>query len=184
MIRTLRLDLHAVQPDEYERLAVDRADPELWLARGFSNPHQHLVLEPGPLRYRIPRIRAEPQLAKYLLRMIVLRDRAEIIGSAGFHSGPDEAGMIEIGIGIEPAFRGQGYAQEALRGMWDWVVRDPRVKSLRYTVTPANAPSQAIIGKFGFHFLGQQIDDEDGPEDIFEMDVDEYLAKFGPITPD
>ncbi|OIQ74264.1 hypothetical protein GALL_440870 [mine drainage metagenome] len=91
--------------------------------------------------------------------------------------------MIEIGISIEPAFRGQGYAQEALRGMWDWVVRDPQVKTLRYTVTPENAPSQAIIGKFGFSFLGQQIDDEDGPEDIFEMDVDEYRAKFGLITP-
>lgn len=179
LIRTLRLDLHAVQPVEYELLAVDRDDPRLWADRGFSNPHKHLVLDPGPLPYRIPRIRTDPALAKYLLRLVVLRESSEIIGSLGFHAAPDEAGMIEIGMGIEPAFRGQGYATEALSGMWEWVIRNPQVKTLRYTVTPENGPSQAIIKKFGFHFVGQQIDEEDGPEDIFEMDRMEYAKKFG-----
>ncbi len=178
LIQTLRLDLHAVQPNEYELLALDRAHAELWIDRGFCNPHGHLVAEPGPLPYRIPRIRESPELAKYLLRMIVLRDVGEIIGSSGFHSGPDIEGMIEIGLGIEPEFRGYGYAQEALRGMWDWVVGDPLVRTLRYTVTPDNTPSQAIIKKFGFHSVGVQIDEEDGPEDIFEMTRDEYLTKF------
>ena len=178
LLQTSRLDLHAVQPGEYELLAVDRAHPDLWIDRGFNNPHQHLVAEPGPLPYRIPRIREQPELAKYLLRMIVLRVAGEIIGSSGFHAGPDADGMIEIGLGIEPSFRGQGYAQEALRGMWDWVVCDELVNTLRYTVSPDNAPSQAIIKKFGFHLVGLQIDEEDGPEDIFEMSVDEYVTKF------
>lgn len=180
LIQTTRLDLHAIQPREYDLLAVDRDDPKLWIDRGFSNPHKHLVTDPGPLPYRIPRIQAEPGLAKYLLRLIVLRDRAEIIGSVGFHAGPDAAGMIEIGIGIEPEFQGQGYAQEALRGMWDWVVCAELVNTFRYTVSPENEPSQAIIKKFGFHLLGQQIDEEDGPEDIYEMGINEYAWKFGP----
>jgi ribosomal-protein-alanine N-acetyltransferase len=179
LIQTTRLDLHAVQPSEYELLAVDRADPALWIDRGFSNPHGHLVDDPRPLPYRIPQIKAQPELAKYLLRMIVLRDRREIIGSAGFHAGPDETGMIEIGLGIVLQFQGQGYAQEALSGMWDWVSGRGLVQTLRYTVGRENAPSQAIIKKFGFHFQGQQIDEEDGPEDIFELSVEEYRAKFG-----
>lgn len=178
LIETPRLGLHAVQPHEYEILALDRADPTLWIDRGFANPHQHLVDDAGPLPHRIPRIRAQPELAKYLLRMVVLRDLGEIIGSAGFHAAPDESGMIEIGLGIVPACQGQGYAQEALRGMWDWVAADPLVQTLRYTVGPENGPSQAIIKKFGFHYVGQQIDEEDGPEDIFEMTVDEYQRKF------
>ena len=82
--------------------------------------------------------------------------------------------MIEVGMGIEPAFRGQGFAQELVLGMWGWVIDQPDVKILRYTVSPDNAPSQAIIKKFGFHFQGQQIDDEDGPEDIYEMSVEEF----------
>jgi RimJ/RimL family protein N-acetyltransferase len=53
-------------------------------------------------------------------------------------------------------------------------VHEPRVKTLRYTVSPENFPSQAIIKKFGFAYCGQQIDEEDGPEDIYEMSADTY----------
>jgi RimJ/RimL family protein N-acetyltransferase len=45
-------------------------------------------------------------------------------------------------------------------------------------VAPDNAPSQAIIRKLGFEFRGQQIDEIDGPEDIFELSAEEYRARF------
>ncbi|MEI6217127.1 MAG: GNAT family N-acetyltransferase [Actinomycetes bacterium] len=178
LIRTAHLDLHTVTPGDYELLAVNRADPKLWQGRGFANPFGHLVDDPGPLPFRIPRIAKDPTLAKYLLRMAVYRPTSEIIGSAGFHDGPNAEGMIEIGLGLVPEFRGQGLAQELLHGMWGWVVDDPKVKVLRYTVSPDNAPSQAIIKKFGFIYQGQQIDEEDGPEDIFEMSANQYRLKF------
>lgn len=178
LIRTPRLDLHAVLPAEYALLAVDRADPRLWVDRGFANPHRHLVDDPGPLPHRVPRIAADPDAAPYLLRLAVLRDAGVVIGSAGFHDRPDAAGMIEIGLGVEPAFRGQGYAQEMLRSMWGWVIDQPGVVTLRYTVSPDNAPSQAIIRKLGFAYMGQQIDEEDGPEDIFEMSAADYRHRY------
>lgn len=179
LIRTDNLDLHTVRPEDYEKLAINRGDPTLWNDRGFTNPLGHLVDDPGPLPHRIPRILADPSLAKYLLRLAVYRPEQIIIGSAGFHMAPDADGMIEIGLGIEPAYRGRGFAQELLHGMWGWVVQDPQIKTLRYTVSPTNVPSQAIIAKVGFTFVGQQIDEEDGPEDIFEMSADQYRLKFG-----
>lgn len=174
LISTERLDLHAVLPAEYALLAVDRADSRLWVDRGFANPFRHLVDDPGPLVHRIPRIATDPEAAPYLLRLAVLREAGVVIGSAGFHDRPDESGMIEIGLGVVPEFRGQGYAQEMLHGMWGWVIDQPGVVTLRYTVSPDNAPSQAIIRKLGFTYVGQQIDEEDGPEDIFEMSAAEY----------
>lgn len=177
-IITRRLDLHTVLPCECERLAVDRADPGLWVDRGFANPYGHLRDDPGPLPYRLPMIQAHPQWAPYLLRMAVHREEAVIIGSAGFHGMSDARGMIEIGVGIEPHWRGQGYATEVLHGMWGWVIDQPGVRVLRYTVSPENAPSQAIIRRLGFAWCGQQMDPEDGPEDIFEMDADEYRDRF------
>ncbi len=178
VIRTARLDLHALRPDEYEVLAVDRDDPRLWLDRGFTNPHRHLVDDPGPLPHRIPRVRRDPASAPYLLRLAVLRERGEIVGSAGFHALPDDRGMIEIGFGIEPAFRGQGLGRELLHGMWHWVVNQPEVRVLRYTVALDNAVSQHIVRGLGFTHLGVQQDEEDGPEDIFEMTVAEYLDRY------
>lgn len=177
-IETERLFLHAVLPAEYELLAVDREDPRLWQDRGFSNPHGHLIQDAGPLPHRIPRIRKNPELAPYLLRLAVLKESQAIIGSAGFHMEPDHHGMIEIGLGVVEPFRGQGLAQEILHGMWRWVIDQPRVLTLRYTVSATNAPSVAMIKKFKFHYVGQQIDQDDGPEDIYEMKVAEYRDRF------
>lgn len=83
--------------------------------------------------------------------------------------------MVEIGLGVEPSERGRGYAQEMLRGIW--VIDQPGVRTLRYTVSPDNAPSQAIIRRFGFVHRGQQIDDVDGPEDVFELSAEEYRRR-------
>lgn len=178
MLRTAHLDLHTVRPADYALLAADRSDPRLWVDRGFANPHGHLVDDPGPLPYRLPRIAANPAAAPYLLRMAVLRDEAVIVGSAGFHDLPDETGMIEIGLGIAPPFRGRGLAQELLHGMWRWVIDQPGVRMLRYTVSPTNAPSQHIIRGLGFAHVGVQMDEIDGPEDIFEMAAVDYRARF------
>jgi [ribosomal protein S5]-alanine N-acetyltransferase len=178
LIRTARLDLHTVLPAEYDLLAANRAHRRLWLDRGFTNPLGHLVDDPGPLPYRIPRIAADPDAAPYLLRLAVLRVEGIVIGSAGFHDRPDQDGMIEIGLGVEPTYRGRGYAQEMLLGMWGWVVDTPGVRTLRYTVSPDNEPSQAIIRKLGFAYCGQQIDEVDGPEDIFELSAVDYRERF------
>ena len=178
LIRTDRLDLHTVRPADYDLLMRDRAHPRLWVDRGFTNPYRHLVDDPGPLPYRIPRVTLDPDAAPFLLRMAVLREESVIVGSAGFHARPDDDGMIEIGMEIVPSYRGRGLAQEMLHGMWRWVVEQPGVRTLRYTVSPDNAPSQAIIRKLGFEFRGQQIDEEDGPEDIFELSAAEYRTRY------
>ena len=86
---------------------------------------------------------------------------------------------MEIGIGIEEKFWGNGYATEALLGMWRWVIEQPGVERLRYTVSPSNTASVRIIEKFGFHHIGQQMDEIDGPEDIYEMSVLEFKEKWG-----
>ena len=62
--------------------------------------------------------------------------------------------------------------------MWEWVSKDPLVKILRYTVSPTNLASIALINKFDFPKIGQQIDEEDGPEDIYELSVNEFLDKL------
>jgi RimJ/RimL family protein N-acetyltransferase len=178
VIQTNRLLLYTVLPREYEVLAIDQADPNLWLDRGFSDPDKYFLNNPNPIKYRLPRVRQNPEYAKYLLRVAVLKDNPIIIASAGFHDAPDIDGMIEIGFGVDKRYQGRGFGQELLHGMWAWVVTDPQIKTLRYTVSPDNLISQHIIKKFGFIFKGQQIDEEDGPEDIYELSASDYKLKF------
>ncbi len=46
---------------------------------------------------------------------------------------------LEIGLGIETEYQNQGFAKEALLGMWRWALAFPEVQTFRYTVSPENA---------------------------------------------
>jgi RimJ/RimL family protein N-acetyltransferase len=127
----------------------------------------------------VPQVKVDPTLNKWFVRFIVLKESREIIGSTSFHGAPDSEGMIEIGLGIEPAFQGKGYAKESLQAMWSWAVNSPEVRTLRYTVSPDNLPSIAVIKYFDFDYKGQQMDDIDGPEDIYEINAVEFSKRWG-----
>jgi RimJ/RimL family protein N-acetyltransferase len=178
VIITPRLELHHIPVDGLISLYEEKKDQLAIAGRDISNPHHNLIKDEGPLGWRVPQVKADPSTNKWFVRFIVLAQSREIIGSTSFHGVPDEVGMMEIGIGIEDLFQGNGYAKEALLGMWRWVCGEPGVKVLRYTVSPTNIPSVKIIEGFGFAHIGQQIDEEDGPEDIYEMSVEEFMAKW------
>jgi hypothetical protein len=36
-----------------------------------------------------------------------------------------------------------------------------------------------VINYFGFEYKGQQIDEEDGPENIYEMSTKDFMARWG-----
>ena len=178
-ISTPRLELHHIPVDGLISLFEEKEDVLAIAGRDFKNPHGQLVIEPGPLGWRVPQVKINPEVNKWFVRFIVLKETREVIGSTSFHSAPDGEGMIEIGLGIEEKFWGQGFAKEALSGMWRWVVDQPGVKTLRYTVSPTNIASIKVIEYFGFARMGQQMDEIDGPEDIYEMSVEDFRKKWG-----
>jgi RimJ/RimL family protein N-acetyltransferase len=178
-IITSRLELHHIPVEGLISLFEDKDDRLAIAGRDITNPHQNLITSPGPLAWRVPQVKVDPQKNKWFVRFIVLASSREIIGSTSFHGAPDSSGMIEIGLGIEDAFQRQGFAKEALKGMWLWVCAFPEVKTLRYTVSPDNLASIKVIEYFGFKFMGQQIDEIDGPENIYEESAEVFRRKWG-----
>lgn len=178
-IITPRLELHHIPVDGLISLFEEKDDRLAIAGRDITNPHQNLIASPGPLAWRVPQVKGNPDVNKWFVRFIVQTGSREIIGSTSFHSAPDASGMIEIGLGIEDAFQNQGFAKEALTGMWLWACEFPEVKTLRYTVSPDNLASIRVIEYFGFAFMGQQIDEIDGPENIYEESAAGFKAKWG-----
>ena len=174
-----RLELHHLSAEGIIELFEEKSDAKAIACRDFTNPHKNLIENSGPLAWRVPQVKVDPSLNKWFVRFIVLKERREVIGSSSFHGAPDADGMIEIGLGIEPAFQGKGYAKESLRAMWRWAVSFPEVRTLRYTVSPDNLPSIAVIKYFGFDYKGQQMDEIDGPEDIYEMSAEDFSKRWG-----
>jgi len=173
---TSRLDLHLITSAELFALVSIPPERDPFAHRLFNNPHQVLTGETIPHANRIADVRNNPEHIKWYYRLIVHRADNILIGSASFHAAPDEHGMLEIGLGITPTYTGQGFATEAIIGMWDWASQQPEVTTLRYTVSPTNRASQAIISKFPVEHKGQQIDEEDGPEDIYEISANAWQS--------
>jgi ribosomal-protein-alanine N-acetyltransferase len=179
VIGTHRLELHHICAEDLVTLFEEPEDLSIYEGKSYSNPYRHLMDDKGPLAWRVPQVKEDPALNRWFVRWIVLRSTGEIIGSTSFHGAPNSDGMIEIGLGIHEGFRNLGYAKESLLGMWRWAMGEPQVEILRYTVGVNNAPSIHVIESLGFHYQGEQIDEEDGPESIFEMSRNEFLVKFG-----
>ena len=174
VIYTTRLELHHLSVAELVSLFETPEDPWIYAGKGFTNPHRELIDSSGPLAWRVPQVKVEPQLNKWFVRWMVLKESQEIIGSTSFHGAPDESGMIEIGLGVCPKFQRQGFAHEALAGMWGWVCTQESVQILRYTVDASNTASIALVNKFGFNHIGQQMDEIDGPEEIYELSAENF----------
>ena len=178
LIQTERLDLHHIEAADLINLFENRNDAQALSGKAFTNPLRVLIDFQGPLAWRVPQVKESAEVNKWFVRWAVLRSTQEVIGSTSFHGAPDANGMMEIGLGVEAAFQRQGFGKEILQGMWGWVVKEPGVKILRYTVSPTNTASIALINSFGFNFMGEQIDEIDGPESIYEMSADAYRKKF------
>ena len=174
-----RLELHHLAADDMVALFEDPGHADVWPSAMYTNPHGVLTHGDSPLAWRVPQVRRDPSVNKWFVRWMVLRSTREIVGSLSFHGPPDADGMLEIGLGVHESFRRRGYAREALLCMWRWAAGEPGVCRFRYTVDPGNTASVELVRRFGFAHVGQQIDEIDGPEDVYEMSVGDFVARHG-----
>ena len=122
-------------------------------------------------RRRALQVETDPASAVWITRAIVDTNRAIAVGRAGFHGPPDADGAVEVGYAVDPAFRRQGYARAALAALLRWAKDDPSIRTVRASISPDNLASRALVDQYGFVAVGEQIDDEDGLEIIFELDI-------------
>ena len=77
--------------------------------------------------------------------------------------------MVEVAYPVDPAYRRRGYVRAMLRELLRRAAGEPSVKTVRATISPGNVGSLATISGFGFAEVGEQWDEEDGRELIFEV---------------
>jgi [ribosomal protein S5]-alanine N-acetyltransferase len=119
------------------------------------------------LRIRLEDIAEHPDWAPWLVRAIVDRSQPRMLGYINFHRAPDSNGLVEVGYTIFSEHRRRGYAEEASRALFGWAL-GKGAKRLRASISPDNDPSLRMIQKLGFQWVGQQWDELDGLELVFE----------------
>lgn len=173
MIRSERLELPLLTLAQLDRLAVGEGD-SVGAELGATLSPIWVDEVRWLARMRAEQIRRRPEDALWLLRPILLRvadDSRTAVGYLNFHGGPDEGGMVEVGYTLLPEARGHGYAIEAVRATFDWATQVHGIRHFRAAVAPGNERSLNLIGKLGFRQTGEQWDEVDGLELVFELEL-------------
>ena len=164
-----------------ELIALDHATMEALAAGDLPSALRTAPVALGPFfasddqrgvwARRALQIAQDPQEAHWVTRIVWDPVERRAVGRAGFHGRPDHRGMVEVGYEIDPTLRRRGYARAALEAMLAWAEGEIEVHVVRASVSPDNDPSLRLIEQFGFQLVGDQWDDEDGRELVFERDA-------------
>ncbi len=134
------------------------------LPSGWPDKHDERFL-----RLRLAQLQADPEAEPWLVRAIILRGpRRRMIGHIGFH-GPPKEGAAEMGYTIFERYRRRGFALEAAVSLMDWASSEHGVNRFIVSISPENEPSLALAAKMGFQRAGEQVDEVDGLEYVFEL---------------
>lgn len=132
-----------------------------------------ICLDPGWRQIwtiRSEQVAKAPDDAVWVTGVVVDERTSTVVGQAGFHGPPDERGMVEVGYEIDPAVRRRGYARAALEALVRRAATEQAVTVVRASISPDNVASNVLTGSFGFDRVGEQWDEEDGLEILFELD--------------
>lgn len=150
-------------------LAAANAASPVPLSEYFADPDWR-----GTWRMRSEQVEQDPASAAWVTGVIWDERQQVAVGRAGYHGPPDQSGMVEIGYAVDPAYRRRGYARAALEVLLQRAAHEPQVKTVRVTISPGNAASYALASQYGFVEVGEQWDEEDGLEIIYEVAASRY----------
>ncbi|WP_328302710.1 GNAT family N-acetyltransferase [Streptomyces sp. NBC_00435] len=119
--------------------------------------------------YRADQLARDPSAAPWTTRAAVSEPDGTVVGDAGFHGPPDEAGMVEVGFTVVPGHRRQGYARTMLAALLARAAADPGVRTVRARIKSDNTASLATIAGFGFTHVGEQGNAQEGIVFVFEI---------------
>lgn len=103
------------------------------------------------------KLRKDPGLAGWMSWYWIKAEHADsrtLIGCGGFTARPVD-GVVAIGYSLLPAYRGKGYATEAVRGLVAWAFTHPEVREVIAETLPENAASVNVLVRAGFHRAGK-----------------------------
>ncbi|MCW3462254.1 GNAT family N-acetyltransferase [Chitinophaga nivalis] len=133
----------------------------------LQNPHAAVSLQavippewPQPelkeqLPHFIEQLQHDPGSFPWMLWIIVSQADNTVLGDIGFKGRPDPEGMVEIGYALLPAYRRQGFMQEAATALINWAFGQPHVEKVVAECHVTNIASMRVLQKLGMRETGR-----------------------------
>ncbi len=161
LIHTPRLRLITLEADHLTALA--QSPQSLGDLLGVAIPDQWPA-HPAAYREALSLLRKMPLLpwSGWWLYLFVSPALKSVMGCGGFKSAPDTDGVVRTGCEIAPAFRRQGFASEALRGLISYAFTRPAVRAVEAWSLPVKGPQSRLAEAVGMKCIGELSDPAEG----------------------
>jgi len=170
-IRTQRLTLRVLPVDALRETAEGNFDTvAALLGCRFSQDWSEVA---DLAKMRLEQLAEDPDYLPWSIRAVILRETNDVVGYANFHARPaphavfrEASNMAEIGYTIFAPYRRRGIAREALTALLRFAYENGADQAV-VSIAPDNIASLCLAEQFGFTKIGSQMDEIDGPEDVF-----------------
>jgi len=126
---------------------------------------------------RLEQLAEDSAYLPWSIRAVILREINEAVGYVNFHARPaahdafpQASNMAEIGYTVFEPWRRRGIARETLAALLRFASENGAEQAV-LSIAPDNVPSLRLASRFGFVKIGTQVDDVDGPEDVFLLPI-------------
>ncbi len=156
--------LRAVEPQDLEQLYIWENDPELWVVGNTRQPYSKYAL-----KQYIKQIESDIYESKQLRLMIEDISSGDTVGTVDLFDFDIHNSRIALGLFIDPAKQGNGYATKALHIVENYVFNFLKINQLYCHIAESNTASRKMFEKEGYEtngLLKNWIKTPDGYENI------------------
>jgi ribosomal-protein-alanine N-acetyltransferase len=95
---------------------------------------------------------------QWIIWAICLSNSHEIIGTISIWNFDIKKDQGELGYGLHPSYRGQGYMMEALNNVIKYAFTNIKLKTLQAYTSPENRSSLKLLEKLDFNYVNTVTD--------------------------
>jgi ribosomal-protein-alanine N-acetyltransferase len=153
-IETERLRVVALTMEQLQRYLTDRPRLERQLGVSLSQGVITQALRRA-IAIKLTKMAQVPPSHHdwYTYWLMIVNKDAFGAGLIGFKGYPSPAGEAELGYGIDPGYRNQGYTTEAVQALIGWAFQHPECTSVIGEVKKTNPASSRVLEKAGMRLF-------------------------------
>lgn len=149
MLENEKILLRAVEPEDLERLYTWENNTQLWEAGNTRNPYSRYVLKQYILNSD-----KDIYENKQLRLMMVCKTSGETVGTVDLFDLDVHHSRIAIGLFVEPAHQGKGYAKASLQLVEEYVFDFLKINQLYAEIAAGNTASRLMFEKENYETNG------------------------------
>ena len=141
--------LRAVEPEDLDRLYAWENNPDLWEVGNTRQPYSRFLLK----QYIVDSDK-DIYENKQLRLMMVSKTTGETVGTVDLFDFDLHNSRVALGLFVDSAFQGKGYAKAALHLVEDYVFNFLKLHQLYCHIAETNIASRRMFEKEGYEVNG------------------------------